>query len=77
MSAGGSSRAFAIQATADGVPTLASTIYTNYNYLDSPATTSATTYKVQAALNSTAATRSARFQMQDIPSVITVLEIGA
>ena len=77
MSAGGNTRAFAIQATADGVPTLASTIYTNYNYLDSPATTSATTYKVQAALNSTAASRSARFQMQDIPSVITVLEIGA
>jgi hypothetical protein len=77
MSAGGSSRAFAIQATADGIPTLASTIYTNYNYLDSPATTSATTYKVQAALNSTAASRSARFQMQNIPSVITLLEIGA
>jgi hypothetical protein len=77
MSAGTNSRAFAIQATADGIPTLASTIYTNYNYLDSPATTSATTYKVQAALNSTAASRSARFQMQNIPSVITVLEIGA
>jgi hypothetical protein len=72
-----STRAFAIQATADGIPTLASTGFINYVYLDSPSTTSATTYKYQAALASTANTRTARFQIQDVPSTITLLEIGA
>jgi len=46
------------------------------NYLDSPATTSATTYKIQAKLNA-ASGRSARFQQNSSTSNILLLEIGA
>ena len=47
-------------------------------FLDSPATTSATTYKVQAKVNTTA--DSGQYQSQNsglTPSIITLLEIGA
>jgi len=73
LSQGTNSRVLAVE---NSNPT-AITAYIGYNYLDSPATTSATTYKVQAALPSTASGRSSRFQIQDIPSVITLMEIGA
>jgi hypothetical protein len=43
-------------------------------YLDSPATTSATTYKIQAKTDGTA---EVRFQVGADTSVITLLEIGA
>jgi hypothetical protein len=43
-------------------------------YLDSPATTSATTYKIQAKTDGTA---EVRFQVASDTSVITLLEIGA
>jgi len=43
-------------------------------YLDSPSTTSATTYKIQAKTNGT---DSARYQPSSNTSVITLLEIGA
>jgi hypothetical protein len=43
-------------------------------YLDSPATTSATTYKIQAKTDGTA---EVRFQVSSDTSVITLLEIGA
>jgi hypothetical protein len=46
------------------------------NYLDSPATTSATTYKIQGKLNATSG-RSARFQQNSSTSNILLLEIGA
>lgn len=46
------------------------------NYLDSPATTSATTYKLQGKLNATSG-RSARFQQNSATSNILLLEIGA
>ena len=75
MSQGSNSRV--LQVAAGGASSVSTTQFINYNYLDSPATTSATTYKVQAALISTAAGRSSRFQIQDIPSVMTLIEIGA
>jgi hypothetical protein len=46
-------------------------------YLDSPATTSATTYKLQAAVERTANSASTTFQYSSAPSTITLLEIGA
>jgi hypothetical protein len=46
-------------------------------YLDSPATTSATTYKLQAAMNATGGSASIAFQYLSTPSTITLLEIGA
>ena len=43
-------------------------------YLDSPATTSATTYKLQGAINTGTGIQ---FQKQSGTSTITLLEIGA
>lgn len=75
LSLGTSSRALAVES--GGASSIATSQYINYNYYDSPATTSATTYKLQAALPSTASGRSSRFQIQDMPSVMTLMEIGA
>ena len=47
------------------------------NYLDSPATTSATTYKMQAAVLYTANSGAVTFQQGSAPSTITLMEIGA
>jgi hypothetical protein len=47
------------------------------NYLDSPATTSATTYKWQAAVRTTANGTTCDYQYLSTPSSITLLEIGA
>jgi hypothetical protein len=47
------------------------------SYLDSPATTSATTYKVQGAVDSTANSGTSTWQYGGAPSTITLLEIGA
>ena len=57
-------------------------IYTTqaFSYLDSPATTSATTYKTQGKIDSTANSRSLGFQRTntgDTGSSIVLLEIGA
>ena len=46
-------------------------------YLDSPATTSAITYKVQANINLTANGGSSTWQPSSNPSTITLFEIGA
>lgn len=46
-------------------------------YLDSPATTSATTYKLQSRLESTSANAIAEWQFEGSPANITLLEIGA
>ena len=46
-------------------------------YLDSPATTSATTYKLQGAVQTTANSSCITFQYTSAPSTITLLEIGA
>jgi hypothetical protein len=47
------------------------------NYLDSPATTSATTYKTQIAVGSTANAGFARAQTDGNTSVIILMEVGA
>ena len=49
----------------------------NGSYLDSPATTSATTYKTQGKVSSTANSGESFFQTSGAPSTITLLEIGA
>lgn len=46
-------------------------------YLDNPATTSATTYKLQANVTQTTASLSSTWQHNSYPSVITLMEIGA
>jgi hypothetical protein len=48
-----------------------------YTYLDSPNTTSATTYKLQAKVEETADNHSITCQNGGSPSTITLLEIGA
>jgi len=50
---------------------------TNGTYLDSPATTSATTYKTQGNCTPTGAGKGVNFQENSVPSTITLLEIGA
>lgn len=47
------------------------------NYLDSPATTSATTYKTQGRLNDTASSRTLAYQPESSNSTMLLLEIGA
>ena len=47
------------------------------NYLDSPATTSATTYKLQASISTTANSAYLTFQGGSSPSTIILMEIGA
>lgn len=51
--------------------------YANGTYLDSPSTTSATTYKTQGRCVDTANSGQARFQPNDATSTITLIEIGA
>lgn len=46
-------------------------------YLDSPSTTSSTTYKVQGSISSTGSGESITFQFSDAPSILTLMEIGA
>jgi len=46
-------------------------------YLDSPATTSSTTYKTQGKVEATAGAQTVRFQSGGVPSTMTLLEIGA
>ena len=50
--------------------------FTNH-YLDSPATTSATTYKLQGSFNTTTSSPGLVFQYASSQSTITLLEIGA
>jgi hypothetical protein len=73
---GGSS---AIQVS--GVVTTSGYVYVlsvnNIIYLDSPATTSATTYKTQIAVQDTANTGTVKAQANDSTSTIILMEIGA
>lgn len=49
----------------------------NVTYMDSPATTSSTTYKLQAGVNSNSNSGTITFQRNSSPSSIILLEIGA
>ena len=51
--------------------------YYSQNYLDSPATTSATTYKVQMAANTAAGSSTFITQGNSCVSTIILMEIGA
>ena len=50
---------------------------TTFSFLDSPSTTSETTYKTQGAVSSTSNNGTARFQNSSVTSIITVMEILA
>jgi len=65
------------QTTATGATAVESTQIRAQTYLDSPATTSATTYKLQAAPNTTANSAQVIFQVGSFPSSIILIEIGA
>jgi hypothetical protein len=65
-----------VTAYASSTDTAYNTMY-SANYLDSPATTSATTYKVQAKIDTTANSASIRFQYLSNVSQIILMEIGA
>jgi hypothetical protein len=49
----------------------------SFQYLDSPATTSSTTYKTQGSINNISSTAGLRFQNQNGQSVMTLMEISA
>lgn len=51
--------------------------FSTLNYLDSPATTSATTYKLQGSISTTANNAYLKFQNNSAPSTIILMEIGA
>jgi hypothetical protein len=69
---GGSANGF--QIFSQGAASVAQTIVLNGNYLDTPATTSATTYTVEAKVP---ASQSAVFQVDSMPSTLILMEIGA
>ena len=49
----------------------------SFNYLDSPATTSAITYKTQGRVDTTANSGQVTYQIDSAKSTITLIEIGA
>lgn len=65
------------QITATGATAIEAQQIRAQSYLDSPATTSATTYKLQAAPNTTANSAQVVFQSGSIPSSIILMEVGA
>jgi hypothetical protein len=50
---------------------------TSFDYLDSPSSTSSTTYSTRGAVNSTSNNGQAQFQSDSVPSIITLMEILA
>lgn len=64
-------------ATVSGITLCGSFTVQTWNYLDNPATTSATTYKMQGRLETTASSSSSEWQPGGKPSTITLIEIGA
>ncbi len=61
----------------DGEPEVYNMTSNSIVYYDSPATTSATTYKLQARAETTNNSGQVRFQYNSTPSTITLMEIGA
>jgi hypothetical protein len=60
-----------------GTPEIYFGLYTNLTYVDSPATTAATTYKTEGKVSTTADSAQVVYQDNSTPSTITLLEIGA
>ena len=67
----------AINITATGATSVELTGFISVAYLDSPATTSATTYKTQGAARYTTNSGSIRFQPQGSTATMVLMEIGA
>jgi len=68
---------YALFVGAGGTSGIQLTGFQSYNYLDSPATTSATTYKTQWRVEVTTNSSEVSLQVSDNMSTITLLEIGA
>jgi hypothetical protein len=68
---------FSSRLAATGATAVFLGLYTNLIYKDSPATTSATTYKTQGKVSTTADSGQIVYQDNSAPSTITLLEIGA
>jgi hypothetical protein len=66
-----------IKQQATGATAMNFTNFLNYHYVDSPATTSATTYKVQFAVQNAANSGTINAQANNGDSTIILLEIGA
>jgi len=60
-----------------GVTAITMYTYVNFSYLDSPSTTSATTYKTQASCSDTSSSGQARTSQAANYASLTLLEIGA
>ena len=73
----GGTNAASIGSAASGAASTAAIAMYSVSFLDSPATTSATTYKVQAKPLTTANSSNFRAQPDSNPSTITLMEIGA
>ena len=60
-----------------GVTGMTMYTYVNFSYLDSPSTTSATTYKTQASCSDTSSSGQSRTNQGGTYASLTLLEIGA
>ena len=76
-SAGAGQGKYIMYIEASGVTAGTHTVVQNYSYLDSPATTSSTTYKTQLALDSTSQSATLTAQVDSVVSSIILMEIGA
>lgn len=72
---GGGGRNFGLNAT--GTSYLDMNMIYSFQYLDSPSTTSSTTYKTQQAVSEASANMTAVSQESDAPSFMYLIEIGA
>jgi hypothetical protein len=70
-------RFFGTYSTGTGGSNVSLTAYLPLTYLDSPATTSAVTYKIQGKIDDTANSSELYMQLASSPSTITLMEIGA
>jgi len=75
LSGGGGGRNFGLNAT--GTSYLDMNMIYSFQYLDSPSTTSSTTYKTQQAVSEASANMTAVSQENDAPSFMYLIEIGA
>jgi len=65
----------ALNIRADGSSRVQVGTFINYNFLDSPNTTGALTYKMQAKSGTTSSGANIRCQVDDAPSTITLMEV--
>jgi len=70
-------KALSMYADGSGTTTTVANTITSPHYLDSPATTSSTTYKTQGNVDTTANASQVTFNSDSTPGVMTLIEIGA